>query len=74
MKSGNRKKSDGKSFTKSTIECYKTFRHVLKMYERESKVKLKWRDIDKKFYLQFIQWNEKRGVSIWQKLKNCVKV
>jgi integrase len=63
MKSGYRKKSDGKTYTESTIECYHTFLKVFKMYETGAKSNIKWNDINKKFYLRFIQWNETRGVS-----------
>jgi integrase len=64
MAGGYRRKPDGKKYTAGTIECYHTFIQVLKMYENYVNKRIGWEDIDKNFYLNFIQWNETRGVSI----------
>lgn len=63
MQTGYRKKTNGQTYSVGTIECYHTLLQVFIMYEEATKSRKSWDDIDKKFYLSFIQWNESRGVS-----------
>lgn len=64
MQSGNRKKTNGKPYTPSTIECYNTLLQILGKFELATKTKLKWVSINRNFYQKFVDWNQKRGVSL----------
>ena len=64
MLTGYRKKSDGKLYRGSTIKSYEGLRNSLKSFEDDSNRRYQWEDIDKKFYMNFIRWHDKRGCSI----------
>ena len=56
-----RSDSSGDSIKDSTQSGYKTFYHKLLEYQKDRRIKLDYKSIDRKFYLDFVSYWEEKG-------------